>query len=68
MADRGAIGLLVAASSFSEKAYLCTALIIIRFTRLLIIRLFGLFRARCFSIIGTVSAGRVDAGGQEFQQ
>jgi hypothetical protein len=67
MTDRCAIGLLVAASSFSEKAYLGTALIIIRFTRLVIIRLFGLFRARCLGI-GTVSAGRVDAGGEEFQQ
>jgi hypothetical protein len=63
MADRRAIGLLMAASSFSEKAY-GTALIIIRLTRL-VIRLF--FRARCFGI-GTVSAGRVDAGGEELQQ
>jgi hypothetical protein len=66
MADRCAIGLLMAASSFSEKAYLCTALIIIRLTRLFIIGLFGLF-----GLFGlgtrTVGAGRVDAGGEEFQ-
>jgi hypothetical protein len=67
-ADRRATGLQMAASSFSEKAYLGTALIIIRFTRLVIIRLFGLFRARCLGLgTGTVGAGRVDAGGKEFQ-
>jgi hypothetical protein len=66
MADRYAIGLLVAASSFSEKAYLCAALIIVRFTGLVFFGFFGLFGLGLG--IGTVSAGRVDAEGEEFQQ